>query len=154
MRRTTLAVWIAILALCPTVLFAAADEKTAEEKKAEETLKSKGLRKLSTVFSVPQESDVSKKMHDAEVLKKKVRDLQVKLQDCEKKVDAKQKTIVACLQQRRELRARLQAASNVTVHNQIVTLLNELADRVDLLERDEKPEKALRDAPRRRNASL
>jgi clan AA aspartic protease (TIGR02281 family) len=141
MRRTTLAARIAILALWPAVLFAAADEKTAEE-----ALKSKGLRKLSTVFSVPQESELTKKMHDAEVLKKKVRDLQTKLQDSEKAVDTKQKTIVAYLQQRRELRTRLQAAPNPTVHNQIVSLLNELADRIQLMEQDEKPEKALREA--------
>jgi hypothetical protein len=98
MSCSTLALRIALVALWPAALFAAADEKTAEE-----TLKSKGLRKLSTVFSVPQESELTKKMHEAEVLKKKVRDLQSKFQDCEKKVELKEKTIVAYLQQRREL---------------------------------------------------
>ena len=119
---------------------------TADEKSAEEFLKERGLRRLSSCFSLPEESELGAKVRDAEPLKKKVRDTQPQVEMWEKRVEDKKKLIVACLQKRRELRAQLSRARSPDIHNRIVLAINELADRVLLLEKAGVEENSLKAA--------
>jgi clan AA aspartic protease (TIGR02281 family) len=114
----------------------------AGEPPALKTLEAKDLHKLLNSFAIPQESELGKQMRTADTAKKRLLDAQHDVQTQDAKVADKQKTIVEYLKKRRELRAQLNMTRNVDVHNNIVNALNELGDRIMLMQQSEEEEKA------------
>jgi clan AA aspartic protease (TIGR02281 family) len=133
---TFLTVLLALAALLPGRL-------RADQDSALKTLEDKGLKKSVSNFALPEETDFSKQMRATESMKKKLVDAQREAADATKKVDDKKKTIVTYLQQRRELRAQLEMARTVDVHNKIINAMNELGDRISLMQQSEAEEKAM-----------
>ncbi|MBN2291181.1 MAG: retroviral-like aspartic protease family protein [Pirellulales bacterium] len=114
---------------------AAKDDTAADN--AKEVLEGKGLRKLGSYFSLTEEVDVKRALREIELLRKKLRDSQRNLDDADEVVEKKRKLTIDYLQQRRDLRARLARTTSVKVHNQLVTALNELGDRINLMHQDD-----------------
>lgn len=133
--------WLGAIALAGTARAAEGEDVAALE-----TLQKKGLRKLSSYFALTAETDVAKAIRAADSMRKKVADAQREVNALEKKIEEKRKTIVAYLQKRRELRAQLAMTNSVTAHNNIVNALNELADRINLLQQSNEDEEALKKA--------
>jgi len=73
---------IGVLGALLLPVFAAADEKSAEE-----ALKGKGLRRMGTSFVLPAEAEVGKRLRDAEALKKKLGAAQRELGFWQQKVE-------------------------------------------------------------------
>ncbi len=132
---------IGALLTLPARMTAAADEKSAEK-----LLESKGLRRASSYFTLPAESEISKKLRAAESLKRKVFAAQEKLDEAKQAVAENRRLVLAYIQKRRQLRSQLPLARSAEQHNQIVMALNELADRVLLLQQSDHEEKALDEA--------
>jgi aspartyl protease family protein len=128
-----------------TVVFLAATAR-ASGTDAEATLEASGLRKLSTNFAVPEESELTKSIRDAESLKRELFDAQKRAGECKKKIEDKRNLILGYLQKRRELRTQLTTVRTLEAHNQIVLTLNELGDRIVLLHESKQDEEALKSA--------
>ena len=111
--------------------------------KPEEFLASRGLRRLSSFFSLSEESEVSAGLRKAESLRKKAFDAQQKVVEAQNVVDEKKRLMLTYVQQSRELGAKLPLARNVEQHNQIVTALNELDSRILILRESKQEEQAL-----------
>ena len=118
----------------------------ADQQSALGTLEEKGLKKSVSNFALPEETDFNKQMRATESLKKKLLDAQREATEATKKVDDKKKTIVAYLQQRRALRAQVDMARNVNEHNKIINAMNELGDRISLMQQSDAEEKAMTSA--------
>jgi clan AA aspartic protease (TIGR02281 family) len=137
LRATSgLALWFAFLAAAGFSRSAAAADASPEE-----VLKAKGFHKINQYFALGDEAELTKKFHDLEGLSKKAADAQRKAAAAGKLADDKQKRIVECIQKRRELNAQLGAARSVELHNKLVTMINELGDRVNLMEKSDQEEK-------------
>jgi clan AA aspartic protease (TIGR02281 family) len=136
---TFLTVLLALVALLPGRL-------RADQDSALGTLEDKGLKKSVSNFALPEETDFSKQMRAAESLKKKLVDAQREAAEATKKVDDKKKTIVTYLQQRRALRPQVDMARTPAERNKIVNALNELGDRVSLMQQSDAEEKAMASA--------
>ena len=115
---------------------------SSEASGAEAVLEKKGLRKVGLYFAIPEEAEVRRRLREAEGIKKKLRDAQREYNACEQQAEKKRKLIIDYLQQRRELRARLTAATSARTHNRLVAMLNELGDRVNLMQQDDRDRKA------------
>jgi clan AA aspartic protease (TIGR02281 family) len=137
MCRKRFVLWIGLVAVS-SIAVAAADEKTAEA-----LLKSKGLRKLSYCFSLPEESELSRGLRTAASLRKRAFDAQEKVDEAQKAVDDKDNLILAYVQKHRELGAQLGFARSTEQRNRIVVAYNEMADRVELLRQSKQEEEAL-----------
>jgi aspartyl protease family protein len=112
----------------------------------EELLAAKGLRRLSDRFALPEESEVSDKLRQAESLKRKAFNAQQEVAEAQKIVDEKKRLMLAYVQQSRELGMKLPLARNVEEHNRIVTMLNELEARILIMRESKQEEKALEQA--------
>jgi clan AA aspartic protease (TIGR02281 family) len=126
---------------------APAEEKKAEEKTGAALLESKGLRKIGSFFVLGEEAALKKKLRELEPLRKKVMDAQKKASAAEKVVEQKKQLINQCLQQRHDLEIALNNVNNVEQHNRMVNALNELSDRIEILEKalhEDKVTKTLR----------
>ena len=99
-------------------------------------LKTKGLLRVDPFFVLTDERDVYKQMSGLDKLKKGVVDGQRQENRAEKDEDDKKALIVTYLEQRRALRAQLGQSPPVNVYNRIVSQINELGDRVALLEKE------------------
>ncbi len=121
---------------------AVADEKDD----AEALLKEKGLRRVGTYFSLPEETQIGKSIRATAPMKKQIRDAQQKAAVCEKMVADKKQLIIVYLQKRRECRMQMQRTTSVAAHNKLVSVMNELADRIVLMQESDKEEKALKEA--------
>ena len=128
------------IALCTMLLPGRA---VAQESSPEETLKSKGLLKLSSTFTLPGESEIGRSVRSLETMKKKAFDAQQAVDAAQKKVDDKRTLIIAYVQKRRELRAQLQRVTAGETYNRLVFTLNELGDRVMLMQESKKEGEAL-----------
>lgn len=117
---------------------------SADEKDAEKYLNDMGLRRLSSHFSLPEEAKLGKQVRAARKLKKKITSAQREVSVWQKTVDDKQKLIIAYLQKRRELRMQLARAPSAKVHNRIVSMMNELVDRIMLMQQSGEAEKSLK----------
>lgn len=116
---------IAGLALSPPV--------RAAEKAAAEVLSEKGLIKAGAVFVVQEEKDLSKKIAATTLLKKKVFDANRKLEQAENRSHDAKKQIRRFTQERLQLNGQLPRANSVEQHNQIVSRINQLTDKINLL---------------------
>ena len=128
-----------LLVSLPATAFATAEG-------AERYLQEQGLKRLSVYFALPDESEVTKKLRDANDLKKDAIEAQRTVAAAEKKIDDKKKLIVDYLQKRRQLRTQLASARTVEMNNRLVMMLNELADRITLLYESKDDEKTLEEA--------
>ncbi len=144
MKRVDFSVSVIFAAVClcffvemPTAL--AKDNSAADG--AKKVLDKKGLRKLGSYFSLPDEVEVKRSLREVELLKKKLRESQRKLTDADEQIDKKRQLTIKYLQQRRELRARIARASSAKVYNQLVNTSNELGDRIGLMQQDDSSEK-------------
>ncbi len=99
-------------------------------------LKTKGLLRVDPFFVLADERDVYKQMSGLDKLKKGVVDGTRQENKAEKDEDDKKALIVTYLEQRRALRAQLQQNPPLNVYNRIVSQMNELGDRVGLLEKE------------------
>jgi aspartyl protease family protein len=108
---------------------------------ADDVLKSKGLHKLNQYFALAGEVDMSRQFRELEPLGKKAADAQQRAAAAAKKVEDKKQLILNYLQKRRELRAQLANARTVEMNNNIVSMLNELGDRIALLQESDQEEK-------------
>ena len=133
--------------ILPTLLSAALallpGQLQADQDSAMKVLETKGLKRSVSNFALPEETDFNKQMRAAESLKKKLGDAEHEATDATRKVDDKKKTIVTYLQKRRELRVQLDRTSNINMHNKIVNDLNELGDRIGLMQQSDVEEKAM-----------
>lgn len=120
----------------------------AQEKKPTPTewLESQGLKRLSSQFVLPEEAEFSKLLRQAGDVQKSLGDAQSKLDALEQQKRDAEKLIFQYLQQRRQLRVQLNATTSVSAHNRIVTALNELGDRIVLLQQAGQDETPLREA--------
>jgi clan AA aspartic protease (TIGR02281 family) len=112
-----------------------------EEPTAEDVLKGQGLRKLNQLYVLPDEAAVTKKFHETDALRRKVTDTQQKATLADQKVEEKKKLILDYAEKRRTLRAQMEAARSPELHNRLVTMSNELGDRMVILEKSDKEEK-------------
>lgn len=118
----------------------------ADQASAEATLKEKGLKKVSTFFTLPGESELKKAMRDV-VRHKRLAFKEAKaLRAEEKKVDAIKRFRIQSLQQRRQLNALLGREKNIKKYNRMVTAFNEVGDRIRLLDAQLDGNKALKAA--------
>ncbi len=118
----------------------------ADSTDPEGLLEAEGLRKLSSSFALPEETELTRSIREAESIKRDLFDAQQEANRCKKKVAEKRKLIVNYLQKRRELRSQLAKARSVDVHNKIVLTLNELGDRIVLLHESKHQEESLKAA--------
>jgi len=118
----------------------------ADDNNPEEFLKSKGLRKSGNRFVLIEETVLRKKLREAERLQKKVISAQRDAALWRVQVKNKKQLMIEYLQKRRELRAQLPHARTVKVNNRIVTMLNELADRINLMNSSDQLEQKLQEA--------
>ncbi len=109
-------------------------------------LASRGLRRLSNVFALAEETEVSARLREAESLRKKAFGAQQKATQAQQVVDEKKRLMLNYVQQSRELGAKLPLARNVEQHNQIVTALNELDARILIMRESKQEEQALEKA--------
>ncbi len=109
---------------------------------AKEVLKDKGLRKVGSYFSLSEEVDVKRMLREIDLLKKKLRESQRKMAAAEEQVENKRKLIIGYIQQRRKIREQLARPLSVKVHNRLVTTLNELGDRLNLMHQDDSDKRA------------
>ena len=123
-----------------------ADTNSADASVATAALEQKGLRKMGSYFAISDEAEVRRRLRAAELLKKKLRDTGREYAARAQQVEQKRKLIINYLQQRRELRARLAANTSVRTHNRLVTSLNELGDRINLMQHDDRDEQAAKTA--------
>ena len=133
-------VWAAALIANLTVVAVARGDP------AEDVLTGRGLRKLSSCFALPDESEMSKGIRQAESLKRDLLDAQKEMARRRKVVEQKRKVVVACMEQRRQLRQQLDAARSVEARNRVVAAMNELGDRLVLLLNSKTEEQSLQAA--------
>ena len=134
-------------------VFLAAALAAADEKSAEKALKDKGLRRVSSNFTLPEETEIGKQVRAADGLKRKVIDAMKAAVGAEQTVRQKEKLITTYLQQRSALRVQLQRAKSVQQYNNIITAMEELGDRIIVLEKRDEVEKAARTARAAANAA-
>jgi aspartyl protease family protein len=102
--------------------------------KPEDILKAKGIRRVGTYLAMSEETSFSKMFTDVAKLKKAVADANAALEAVEKKASGAKDLINTYAQQRRQLRAQLDQATSIELQNRIIIALNELGDRITLLE--------------------
>jgi len=115
------------LALVATVTVAAAQDSG-------DLLKDNGIRVVGGVIQLAEEAELSKGLRDVPKLKKAVLDAQKVLAAIEKQVEANQKLIVDYTNQRRQINAALGTGNlPATQYNRMVSMFNELGERINLL---------------------
>ena len=140
MRRRRLCIFAALV-VGLGISTAAADQNSAEA-----VLTQNGLHRLEHSFILAGESDIGKKLHDAEAAQRKVFDAEKKAAAAEKRVSDKKQLLATYAQQRRDSRAQLENTRNAAMHNRIVNMLNELGDRSQILIESQDEEKAAKAA--------
>ncbi len=109
-------------------------------------LTEKGLKKVKPYFMLGEEVELGKLLRAAAAMRKDVLETQKKADAAEKMIDEKKKLILTYTAQRRQLRIQMENTRNVDAYNKMVTAINELADRITLLEQSEEHEKAAKAA--------
>jgi len=129
--------WVlALLCLLPQTLASGADDP------ANVALKSKGLKRVGTTYVVAEEAAVQKQLNEAKALYKQL-SLTVMQQRAFVQQSEENKVFFKELMQRRSLLSQqLNQPLSVTEHNQIVTMLNEINDRMKLIDSENSDPKA------------
>lgn len=128
---------LAILLLCGVIHAQAQDSPTAPSdsdtsavRNAEDALKKKGLRRQGNSLALMEESDLSKLLSSE---KRAKRELLKATNDFNQMLAIERQAqglLNQYRQQRRQLNAELPNARGVTRHNRIVSMMNELTDRI------------------------
>lgn len=117
------------------------EKASKEDLQGDELLKSEGLRRIGQFYVLSEEIGLAKLLRETEAARKKVTETEQKAVTAEKKIDAKKQAVIDCLQERRRLMAQLDQIRNVNEKNRMVTRINELGDRAQVIDRSEEPEK-------------
>lgn len=129
---------------------AAADQEqekaSKEDLQGEDLLKGEGLRRIGQFYVLSEEVGLAKLLRETEATHKKVTDAEQKAVAAEKKVDGKKQAIIDCLQERRRLMAQMDQTRNVNEKNRMVTRINELGDRAQVMDRSDQYEKEAKTA--------
>jgi len=104
------------------------------------------LRPQSGYLSLPGDVEFRTTMRGIEPLRRKAFQTQQEAAAAEQTVEQKQQLILTYLQQRRELRAQLARTVSLARHAELVTALNELADRINLMQESDREEEAAKQA--------
>ncbi|MEO6811545.1 MAG: retropepsin-like aspartic protease [Isosphaeraceae bacterium] len=131
---------IAVLVLTPL-----SEPAKAQERSADEVLKEKGLRRSGSLFVLQAEAEASKAIHSAQSLRREVSATMMRGQLAAKGAETNKRMIVLLTQQRLQLRQRMAAATTVEQHNQMVGVMNEMGDRINLLQHGGVDAKAVQD---------
>jgi len=113
---------------------------------AESQLEALGLNKFGDCFALPVEAELNKHVRALGRMQDEIRDAQRRIEQAKSKIEQKEKLVLEYLQKRRQLRAQLAAGPPPQTHNRLVMMMNELADRVVMLQQSKQEEKGLRDA--------
>ena len=152
MRSRQFALFVVVplaLALSAGAFALGEEKKPAEQTTGVELLQSKGLRKIGLFFVLTDEAALKKKLRELDPLRRKVADAQKKAAEADKVVEQKKQLVNQCLQQRHDLEIQLNNAKTVELHNRMVNAMNELGDRIEILEkslREDRGAKTLRAA--------
>ena len=141
MRWQRLFILAGLMFTASGVAMAAADEPSAEQRLAD-----KGLRRLSTFYALKGETEVTGKMRALDATRQRTLEAQEAAGRARAVVDAKEETMRAYIRKRLELRRQVNLARNVDQHNQIVTAMNELGDRILLMHESKTEEESLEKA--------
>lgn len=131
---------IAVLVLTPL-----SDPAQAQEPSAEEVLKDKGLRRSGSLFVLKEEAEASKAIRTAQNLRREVSATMMRGKLTARGAETNKQMIVLLTQQRLQIRQRMAAAASVEQYNQLVSVLNELGDRINLLQHGGVDAKAVED---------
>jgi clan AA aspartic protease (TIGR02281 family) len=142
MRNTA---WSRIVAF---TLVAAGAAARAQEKPPEEVLKGKELRRSGSLYILPGEAEVAKKLHAAQRLRRELAFVTMQHAATRTGAEDNKKMIVALTQQRLQLKQQLPLAQSVEQHNQIVDAMNDLVDRINLLQQGGVDAGTVKDAAR------
>jgi aspartyl protease family protein len=105
----------------------------ADEKDPQSVLADKGLRRVDQYFVIAEESQIGKKLHDAEGRQKKVLEAEKKATAAEKKVDDNKTLMRSYAKQRHDLRTQLEQTKNPQAQARIINALNEMGDRMSAI---------------------
>ena len=152
LRQTSnLALWFLLSGLLVLPLWAA-DDKTEEKLDAKEpagVVQDRGLKKSTTNYVLPGETDFNKLFKDARTLQRKVFDASKQLERANALETERRATIVQLLQERRKMRGMLQNTRDAAALNRLIDLMEEAEDRIRILEEGAEVKQALSEAEAR-----
>ena len=137
--------WSRIAALA---LLAVAASAHAQQAGPEAVLKGKELRRSGSSFLVPGEAEVAKKLRAAQRLRRELSAMTMQHVATRAGAEQNKRLIVALTQQRLQLKQQLPLARSVEQHNEIVEAMNDLADRINLLQQGGVDAGAVKEAER------
>lgn len=108
-------------------------------------LKDKGLKPVSGIAVLGDETKVSKMLGDVPKYRRELTEASKVVAAAERTVFEKDVVIQQCLQQRRLLNSQLANARTVEQNNKLVATINELSDRIELMSNSEQIEKNAKD---------
>ena len=100
---------------------------------ADAPLRDKGLRKTGTVYVLPAETDVQRKLTEARAGYKQMAAALGRQEAYERELRDGKQMIVEMTQQRIMINRQIAQAENPVQHNQLAAMYNELGDRLNLL---------------------
>jgi aspartyl protease family protein len=115
------------------VILAGAGPALQAEDTPDDTLKAKGLRRVSAFYVLPAEADLAKKLSQLRGLLNELTFATARQQAMEAEGENSKKLVETYSQQRRMLRQQLPSASSVAEQNQVIETMNELGDRINML---------------------
>jgi len=121
-------------------------DRSAAAKQAEQQLQQLGLRLIGDTFVLEDESNVNREARSLTSHQKDLRTAKRKVQQAQARVDQHEKLILQYIQKRRELRAQLARNLPPAMHNRAVLMMNELGDRIVMMQESNQEENALRQA--------
>ncbi|MBX9789038.1 MAG: TIGR02281 family clan AA aspartic protease [Pirellulales bacterium] len=130
----------------------AADDKVDEKLDAKEpadVVQQRGLKKSTTNYVLPGETDFNKLFKDARTLQRKVFDASKQLEKANALETERRATIVQLLQERRKMRGMLQNTRDGAALNRLIDLMEEAEDRIRILEEGAEVKQALSEAEAR-----
>lgn len=122
-----------------------ADEDVSDEDvaEAEKVLAKNGIKSSRSGFSIKEESELADGLKAAKKLRAKMFRSRKTLKKVEEKEDAARGQIKFLFAKRSELRKQLNKTSSVKSHNEIVNTLNEIGDRIVMLQEGKELEEEL-----------
>lgn len=117
----------------------------AQEASADKVLKDKGLRRSGSLFVVQEEAEASKAIRAAQSLRREVSAAMARGKLTAKGAETNKRMIALLTRQRLQVRQRMAAAASVEQYNQLVGVLNDLGDRINLLQHGGADAKAVQD---------
>jgi hypothetical protein len=126
---------LAAVAVVMGLAFSSFAQENAEDiKAADKALEAKGVKRVGSQLSLPEEGELGKMLRAVTKLKKAVADAERPVAALEKKAADNKKLITAYTQKRREINAALaKGGLGLDQTNKLIAAYNELGDRISLL---------------------